>query len=112
MESTRRILTPWDFQGRSPWLCLVAQQEIDDSQAKDLEFEAQVSSSSAALSAAQQQLQMAEANQKQYSALSDYSRIVAPFAGVVTSRYADTGALIAAPRWLGQSLVICSFLSS
>jgi RND family efflux transporter MFP subunit len=75
---------------------LVAPQEIDDSQAKDLEFEAQVSSSSAALSAAQQQLQMAEANQKQYSALSDYSRIVAPFAGVVTSRYADTGALIAA----------------
>jgi len=75
---------------------LVAQQEIDDSQAKDLEFEAQVSSSSAALSAAQQQLQVAEANQKQYAALSDYSRIVAPFAGVVTSRYADTGALIAA----------------
>jgi RND family efflux transporter MFP subunit len=75
---------------------LVAQQEIDDSQAKDLEFEAQVSSSSAALSSAQQQLQVAEANQKQYAALSDYSRIVAPFAGVVTARYADTGALIAA----------------
>jgi RND family efflux transporter MFP subunit len=75
---------------------LVAQQEIDDSQAKDLEFEAQVSSSRASLSSAQQQLQVAEANQKQYSALSDYSRIVAPFAGVVTARYADTGALIAA----------------
>src|SRR5712691_1066838 len=75
---------------------LVAQQEIDDSQAKDLESEAQVSSSSAAISAAQQQLQIAEANQKQYSALSDYSRIVAPFSGVVTARYADTGALIAA----------------
>jgi RND family efflux transporter MFP subunit len=75
---------------------LVAQQEIDDSQAKDLEFEAQVSSSNAALSAAQQQLQMAEANQKQYGALSDYSRIVAPFSGVITARYADTGALIAA----------------
>jgi len=75
---------------------LVAQQEIDDSQAKDLEFEAQVSSSRAALSSAQQQLQVAEANQKQYSALSDYSRIVAPFSGVVTARYADTGALIAA----------------
>ena len=75
---------------------LVAQQEIDDSQAKDLELEAQVSSSSAALSAAQQQLQVAEANQKQYAALSDYSRIVAPFSGVVTARYADTGALIAA----------------
>jgi RND family efflux transporter MFP subunit len=75
---------------------LVAQQEIDDSQAKDLESEAQVSSSHAALSAAQQQLQVAEANQKQYAALSDYSRIVAPFSGVVTARYADTGALIAA----------------
>jgi RND family efflux transporter MFP subunit len=75
---------------------LVAQQEIDDVHAKDLEFEAQVSSSSAALSAAQQQLQVAEANQKQYSALSDYSRIAAPFSGVVTARYADTGALIAA----------------
>jgi RND family efflux transporter MFP subunit len=75
---------------------LVAQQELDDSQAKDLESEAQVSSSNAALSAAQQQLQVAEANQKQYAALSDYSRIVAPFSGVVTARYADTGALIAA----------------
>jgi RND family efflux transporter MFP subunit len=75
---------------------LVAQQEIDDSQAKDLESEAQVSSSNAALSAAQQQLQVAEANQKQYAALSDYSRIVAPFSGVITARYADTGALIAA----------------
>ena len=75
---------------------LVAQQEIDDSQAKDLEFEAQVSSSRAALSSAQQQLQVAEANQKQYSALSDYSRIVAPFSGVVTARNADTGALVAA----------------
>ena len=75
---------------------LVAQQEIDDSQAKDLEFEAQASSSSAALSSAQQQVQVAEANQKQYRALSDYSRIVAPFSGVITARYADTGALIAA----------------
>ncbi|HEY6387938.1 MAG TPA: efflux RND transporter periplasmic adaptor subunit [Candidatus Acidoferrum sp.] len=75
---------------------LVAQQELDDSQAKDLEAEAQVSSSQAELSAAQQQLQMAEANQRQYTALSAYSHIVAPFAGVVTARYADTGALVAA----------------
>jgi RND family efflux transporter MFP subunit len=75
---------------------LVAQQELDDSQAKDLEAEAQVASAQAELSAARQQLQMAEANQRQYTALSDYSRIVAPFAGVVTARYADTGALVAA----------------
>ena len=75
---------------------LVAQQEVDDSQAKDLESEAQVSSARAALSSAQQQLEVAQANQQQFTALSNYSRIVAPFAGVVTNRYADTGALIQA----------------
>ncbi len=73
---------------------LVAQQEIDDAQAKDLESEAQVSSAQAQLSAARQQLEMAQANQKQYNALANYSRITAPFAGVITARMADTGALI------------------
>lgn len=75
---------------------LVAQQELDDAQAKDLEAEAQVSSAQAALSSAQQQLEMADANQKQFGAMSDYTRIVAPFNGVVTMRYADTGSLVAA----------------
>jgi len=75
---------------------LVAQQELDDAQAKDLEAEAQVSSAEAALSAAQQQVEVAEGNQKQYGALSGYSRIVAPFTGVVTTCYADTGSLVAA----------------
>ena len=75
---------------------LVAQQEVDNAQAKDLEGEAQVSSAEAALNAAQQSFEVAEANAKQYSALSQYTRIVAPFAGVVTVRYADTGSLIAA----------------
>jgi len=75
---------------------LVAQQEVDDSQAKDLEAEAQVASAEAELSSAEQQLEVAQANQKQYSALAAYTRIVAPFAGVITNRYADTGALIAA----------------
>jgi RND family efflux transporter MFP subunit len=75
---------------------LVAQQEVDDSQAKDQEGAAQVASAEAELSAAKQQLEMAQANQKQYAALSSYTRITAPFAGVITNRYADTGALIAA----------------
>ena len=72
----------------------MAQQEIDDAQAKDLEAEAQVSSAEAQLSAARQQLEVAQANQKQYYALESYSRITAPFAGVITARLADTGALI------------------
>lgn len=75
---------------------LVAQQELDDAQAKDLEAEAQVSSAKSALAAAQQELEVAQANQKQIAALADYTRITAPFAGVVTNRYADTGALVAA----------------
>src|SRR5580693_4052431 len=75
---------------------LVAQQEIDDWQAKDLGSEAQVASAEAELSAARQQLEVAQDKQKQYTALSDYTRITAPFTGVITVRYADTGSLIAA----------------
>lgn len=75
---------------------LVAQQELDDAQAKDLEAEAQVASAKSALSAAQQELEVAQANQRQVSAMSDYTHITAPFSGVVTNRYADTGALVAA----------------
>src|SRR5215470_1622746 len=75
---------------------LVAQQEVDDSQAKDLGSEAQVSSAEAELAAAKQQLEVAEANQKQYRAMTGYTRITAPYAGVITNRYADTGALVAA----------------
>jgi RND family efflux transporter MFP subunit len=75
---------------------LVAQQEVDDAQAKDLGTQAQVASAEAELSAARQQLEVAQATQKQYTAMSDYTRITAPFAGVITVRYADTGSLIAA----------------
>lgn len=75
---------------------LIAQQELDDAEAKDKEGEAQVSASEAALSEAQNQLAVAEAEQQQYSALSAYTRIVAPFKGVITKRYVDTGALVQA----------------
>ena len=75
---------------------LVAQQEVDDAQARDLGGQSQVASAEAALSAAKQQLEEAEDKQKQFAALSDYTRITAPFAGVITVRYADTGSLIAA----------------
>jgi RND family efflux transporter MFP subunit len=75
---------------------LVAQQEVDDAQAKDEGGAAQVASAEAELSAAKQQLEMAQANQKQYAALSNYTRITAPFAGIITNRFADTGALVAA----------------
>ena len=75
---------------------LIAEQELDDSLAKDKEAEAQVESARAALAEAQSQLVAAQANLDRLSALEDYSHITAPFAGVVTKRYADTGALIQA----------------
>jgi len=75
---------------------LVAQQEVDDAQAKDLAGAAQVDSAEAELSAAKHQMEAAQANQKQFSALADYTHITAPFAGVITNRYEDTGALVAA----------------
>jgi RND family efflux transporter MFP subunit len=75
---------------------LVAQQEVDDSQAKDLAGAAQVQSAEAELSAAKHRMEAAQANQKEYAALSGYARITAPFDGVITNRYEDTGALVAA----------------
>ncbi len=75
---------------------LIAQQELDDAAAKDQESEAQVAVARAALSAAQNALGVAQASQQQVTALSSYTRIIAPFDGVVTRRYADTGALVQA----------------
>lgn len=75
---------------------LVAQQEIDDAMGRDRVSAAQVSTAKAALSVAQQQLQVAQANQEKVRTLFAYARITAPFTGVVTKRYADTGSMIQA----------------
>ncbi len=75
---------------------LIAEQELDDAYAKDRTSDAQVEVAKSGLSAALQQLQVSKAAHQQVTAMQDYSRIVAPFDGVVTWRYADTGALIQA----------------
>jgi RND family efflux transporter MFP subunit len=75
---------------------LIAEQELDDATAKDRSTEAQVESAKSALSASRQQLEVSQADRQHYAALSEYSRITAPFDGVVTWRYADTGSLIQA----------------
>jgi RND family efflux transporter MFP subunit len=75
---------------------LVAQQEIDDARGRDQEAEAQVAAAQAGLEAAQEQLQVDQATLQREQSLTDYSRITAPFNGVVTQRYADTGAMVAA----------------
>jgi RND family efflux transporter MFP subunit len=75
---------------------LVAQQEIDEAAGRDKVAEAQLATATASLAASKQQLAVARANQARQHALLDYARITAPFAGVITKRYADTGAMIQA----------------
>lgn len=75
---------------------LIAQQELDDAQAKDQAAEAQIDAAKSALAAATQQSDTASADQERVSDMEAYTRVTAPFNGVVTWRYADTGALIQA----------------
>jgi RND family efflux transporter MFP subunit len=75
---------------------LIAEQELDDAVARDRAAAAQVDAAKSAFSARQQQLGVSQADRQRYASLADYSRITAPFNGVVTWRYADTGALIQA----------------
>jgi RND family efflux transporter MFP subunit len=75
---------------------LVAQQDIDEASGRDRVAEAQVATSRAALASARQQFEVAKAGEGRTQTLFDYARITAPFAGVITHRYADTGAMIQA----------------
>jgi RND family efflux transporter MFP subunit len=75
---------------------LIAQQEIDDAQSKDLVAEAQINGAKSSVSAAEQQVQVSLAEVQKVKTLLDYTRVTAPFAGVVTKRYADTGSMIQA----------------
>ena len=75
---------------------LIAQQELDDAQSKDSSSEAQIDVAKAELSSMQQSLGIAKANRLHYSSLADYAHITAPFNGVVTWRYSDTGSLVQA----------------
>jgi RND family efflux transporter MFP subunit len=73
---------------------IVAQQEVDDAQGKDLAAQSQVDAGQSALEAAQSELGVAKAKLAHDQTLYDYSRITAPFAGVVTDRYANLGTLV------------------
>jgi RND family efflux transporter MFP subunit len=75
---------------------LVAQQEVDDAQGKDLAAEAQQEAVQGALESARSQLAMAKAKLVHDQALYAYSKITAPFEGVVTQRFANLGALMQA----------------
>ena len=68
---------------------MIAQQEIDAITAKER-------SAQASLGALREQVKAAAADVKKLKTMLEYTRIVTPFAGVITERYADKGSLIQA----------------
>jgi len=75
---------------------LVAQQEVDDAQGRSLASAAQVEAAKSTLQQSESVLAAAQAKREHDQALFDYSKITAPFAGVVTQRYANLGTLMQA----------------
>jgi RND family efflux transporter MFP subunit len=75
---------------------LVPLQEVDVAHSHNLEADAQVSAALERVQAAESRYQSAVASLAHEAALVEYTRIVAPFTGVVTQRYASDGAMIQA----------------
>jgi RND family efflux transporter MFP subunit len=78
---------------------LIAAQELDTARVHDR-------STAAALESAKEQVKVAESEVKRYQTMVDYTRITAPFAGVITKRHADVGTLIQAGTSSGTSPVV------
>jgi len=75
---------------------LVAQQEVDNAQGKDLAAASEVDSAESSLEAAQSELLVGKSRLIHDQALFAYARITAPFSGVITQRYANLGTLMQA----------------
>ncbi len=75
---------------------LVAQQEVDDWEGKFLAAQAQLEVAKSALLSAQSVLAAAQAKEQHDKILSDYSKIYAPFSGIITQRFANYGTLVQA----------------
>ena len=73
---------------------LVAQQEVDEAHGKDLAAESQIEAAKSTLQATQSQLAVTQSKLVHDQAIYDYSKITAPFTGVVTQRYANLGTLM------------------
>jgi RND family efflux transporter MFP subunit len=82
---------------------LIAAQELDDARSRADATAAQVDAAEAALAGAQQGAASAKADQERVGALQAYTDVTAPLTGVVTWRFADTGALIQAGTSSDQS---------
>ena len=75
---------------------LVAQEELDVAQGKDIQASASLSAAKDTLAAANQELLVSKAALQKDQAMYSYAHITAPFDGVVTELDAYTGALLPA----------------
>jgi RND family efflux transporter MFP subunit len=75
---------------------LVPRQDVDVAESRDLEAAAQLTSANSGLKAAQEMKTGAESEYSRAQAMSQYATIRAPFTGVITKRYANTGSMIQA----------------
>ncbi len=75
---------------------LVPRQEVDVAQSRDAEAAAQLASATSGLKAAQEARAEADSEYSRAMAMAQYATIRAPFNGVVTKRYANTGSMIQA----------------
>ena len=75
---------------------LVPQQDVDEAHSRDLEAEAQVSAAKSRIAECQERIRVSQAERARVKTLYQYSVITAPFTGVITKRYANSGSLIQA----------------
>jgi len=83
-----------DVAKRDPGL--VPKQDVDVAQSKQMEAEAQLASANSELKAAQEGKSGAESEYSRTQAMMQYATIRAPFTGIVTKRFANTGSMIQA----------------
>jgi len=75
---------------------LVPQQDVDEAHSRDLVAEAQVSAAKSRIAECEQRIRVSEAERSRVKTLYQYTAILAPFTGVITKRYANSGSLIQA----------------
>jgi RND family efflux transporter MFP subunit len=73
---------------------LVPQQDVDVAHSHDLEAQAQLSTAESTLQSAEGRSAEATAESGRLKTMYQYTSITAPFAGVITKRYANIGAMI------------------
>lgn len=75
---------------------LIPLQEVDEMHSRDLIAQAQVNSAKSKLHVAEERVQVAKAEAARARTMSNYVSITAPFAGVISRRYAHLGAMVQA----------------